>query len=53
MSKTVQDLKMKIGTIEKSETKAFWRWKNLGKRTRTADKTTPREYKRWKRESQV
>ena len=37
IAKTVQDLKIEIGTKRKHKLKESWKWKNLGKQTGTTD----------------
>jgi hypothetical protein len=54
MNKTMQNLKMEIETIKISQTETTLKIENLGKRSGDKDANiTKREYKRWKRESQV
>jgi hypothetical protein len=50
ISKTVQDLKMEIETIKKTQTEGILEMKNLGKRTGTTNGSITTEYKRWERE---
>ena len=53
MNKTIQDLKMEIETIKKSQRETTLKLENLGKRSGVIDEASPTEYKREKRESQV
>ena len=53
LNKTIQDLKIEIETIKKSQRETNLKIENLGKRTGTIEPASPREYKRWKRESQA
>ena len=50
-NKTIQNLKMEIKTIKKSQKETTLELENLGKRSRVI--ASPTEYKRWERESQV
>ena len=52
MSKTAQNLKLKIDAIRKTQMWETLEIKNLGKGTGDKTHASPTEYKRWKRESQ-
>ena len=57
MNKTIQDLKMEIEAVKKTQSEGVVEMEHLGKRLETADTPTElasqTEYKRWKREYQV
>jgi hypothetical protein len=52
LHKAVQQLKMEVETIKKTQVKANLEMGNLGNRSGIID-VLPIEYKRWKREFQV
>ena len=51
LNKTIQDLKMEVETIKKTQRKTTLEIEILGKKSRAIASAT--EYKRWKRESQM
>jgi len=53
VNKTAHNLEREMEAINKTQTEAVMDIENLGKRTGTADITTPIEYKKWKRKFQV
>jgi hypothetical protein len=53
MIKTVQDLKMEIEIINRTQTEGISEMENLEKRTGITNKTSPTEYRKCKRESQT
>jgi hypothetical protein len=53
MNKIVQDLKRVIEAIKKTETKAILKMENLGKRKKLQMRTSPTEFRIWKKESQL
>ena len=53
MNKTIQDLKMEIETIKRSQREIALELENLGKNKESQMEASPKEYKRQKRESQV
>jgi prefoldin subunit 5 len=46
LNKTIQDLKMEIESIKKSQRETTLELENLGKRSGFIDPTSPTEYKR-------
>jgi hypothetical protein len=52
MNKIVQDLKVEIESIKKTQTKGYWDMKNLETATGISE-ASPTEYKRQKREVQA
>jgi hypothetical protein len=53
LNKTIQDLKMEVETIKKTQMETTLEIETLGKKSGTIDVASATEYKRWKRESQV
>lgn len=53
LNKTLQDLKMEIEVMKKTQSEAILETGNLWKRTRTTDTSVTNRIKRWKTESQV
>ena len=53
MNKTVQELKMKIEAIKKTQTKGILEMENLIRVQELQMQASPTEYKRCKKESQV
>jgi hypothetical protein len=53
LNKTIQDLKMEVETIKKTQRETTLEIETLGKESETIDGASATEYKRWKRESQV
>jgi hypothetical protein len=49
----VQELKVEIETIKKTHREETLQMDNLGKRSESQRHTSPKEFKRWKRESQA
>ena len=52
LNKTIQDLKMEVETIKKSQRETPLEIEILGKKSGKIDEPSATEYKRWKRESQ-
>ena len=54
LNKTIQDLKMEVGTMKKTQRETTLEIETLGKKSGTIDaRASATEYKRWKRESGV
>jgi hypothetical protein len=55
LNKSIQDLKLEVETMKKSQRKTTLEIEILGKKPGTIDvrRASTTEYKRWKRESQV
>ena len=53
LNKTIQDLKMEIETIKKSQRRPLWKQKTQERSQEPQMQAYPTEYKRKKRESQV
>jgi hypothetical protein len=57
LNKTIQDLKMEVETMKKTQRETTLEIETLGKKSGTIDRIqeykTSTEYKKWKRESQV
>jgi predicted RecB family endonuclease len=53
LNKTIQDLKRKVETIKKPQRETTLEIEMLGKKSRAIDASITKEYKRWKRESQM
>ena len=49
----MQDLKVEIEVIKKTQAEEILEMENLGKKTGTTDASITKEYRRWKRESQA
>ena len=50
INKTIQDLKMEIEAIKKTQTEEFWKWKIQVNKQELQMQASPTEYKRWKRD---
>jgi hypothetical protein len=53
LNKTIEDLKLEVETIKKTQRETTLETETLGKKSGTIDASISKEYKRWKRESQV
>ena len=53
LNKTIQDIKMEVDTIKKTQSEATLEIETLGKKPGTIDVSINNRIKRWKRESQV
>lgn len=53
MSKTVQDLKMKVEETKKTQTEESWRWKIYEREQELQTQESPTEYQKLNTESQA
>jgi hypothetical protein len=54
LNKTIQDLKLEVETMKKTQRETTLEIETLGKKSGSIDmRASATEYKRWKRESQV
>jgi uncharacterized protein (DUF2141 family) len=53
LNKTIQDLKMEVVTIKKTQRETTLEIETLEKKSGTIDVSIAKKYKKWKRESEV
>ena len=53
LNKTIQDLKIEVETMKKTQRETTLEIENLGKKSGTIDRSISNRIQRWKKESQV